>query len=504
MIRVVRTNCSGSIVTIILFALLTTASAQIRDVKTVSGRATEPLSYSDRRSMIIAGNKIRTRLSNFGSIGGPKSYNSPKIEWPALSGREYGYEFGPVVGARIQNIYGDSVSLIEDGIQDGGTGRFEPDDSFVNASDMNGFASSIDPFSWPLGWKTWAGDSAYPESDSTPANLKTMYVMTDQDTTPGYGNNDSLEQLTPGMKGLGVQITARTYRYSDSALQDILFLTYVLKNINTKPIPNAFFGFFSDGSVGGSDNFENNTTRTDLIDSGIVYSFATNGKGSATIPAWNGVIPGWLGEVVLETPSGDAGNLPGVTSCYVVHYGNLLNSQDSLVYQIAFRPRRPLSNLTYPPDTYDGDSVWWLSSGPFTLQPGQAKRFELAIAVAADSAHLMDDLKVAARLKANGYITTGLTVLNRPLLPADFSLRQNYPNPFNPTTVISYQLSALAHVTLKVYDILGRSVATLADGVQSPGVHSVVFDGSRLASGVYFYHIVTGNNVQTRKMVLMK
>ncbi len=98
-----------------------------------------------------------------------------------------------------------------------------------------------------------------------------------------------------------------------------------------------------------------------------------------------------------------------------------------------------------------------------------------------------------------------LTPVNEPpATPKSFALAQNYPNPFNPSTVISYQLSAVGHVTLRVYDILGRSVATLVDGVQSPGAHSVVFDGSRFASGVYFYRIQTGSYVRTRKMVLMK
>ena len=503
MIRVMGTHYQGKIVALILLFPFSAAFPRTKDTGTASNSATDSLSRSDRRSMVIAGNKIRTRLSNFGSIGGPKSVNSPKIEWPAYSGREYGYEFGPVVGARIENIFGDSVSLTEDGIQDSGTGRFEPDGIFMNPSDTSGFASSTAPSSWPPAWKTWLGDSTYSHSDSALANLETMYVMTDQDSTDSLWNADSLERLTPGMNGLGIQITARTYQYSDSSLHDILFLTYVLKNINTNPIPNAFFGFFSDGSVGGSDNFEDNTTRTDLIDSGIVYSFATNGIGSQTIPAWSGITPGWLGEVVLETPSGDNGNPLGITSCYLVHYGNLLNSQDSLVYQIAFKPRSPVSNL-YPPDTYDGDSVWWLTSGPFTLQPEQSKRFEIAIAVAADSVGLMDDLKAAIRLKANNYVTTGVVTHNHPSLPADFSLYQNYPNPFNPSTIINYQLKSVGHVTLKVYDILGREVATLVDCVQSAGDHNVVFDGSRFASGVYFYRIQTGSYVRTMKMVLMK
>ena len=81
---------------------------------------------------------------------------------------------------------------------------------------------------------------------------------------------------------------------------------------------------------------------------------------------------------------------------------------------------------------------------------------------------------------------------------------QNYPNPFNPTTAISYQLSAVSHVTLKVYDVLGREVATLVNEKQDAGTHVVTFDGSHLSSGVYFYRITAGTFIATKKLVLMK
>ncbi len=87
---------------------------------------------------------------------------------------------------------------------------------------------------------------------------------------------------------------------------------------------------------------------------------------------------------------------------------------------------------------------------------------------------------------------------------SSFELNNNYPNPFNPTTIISYQLPARTSVALTVYDILGQQVTVLVDGVQGPGTHDVVFNGSRFASGVYFYRLVAGDHVATRKMVLVK
>ncbi len=88
--------------------------------------------------------------------------------------------------------------------------------------------------------------------------------------------------------------------------------------------------------------------------------------------------------------------------------------------------------------------------------------------------------------------------------PSEFLLAQNYPNPFNPTTVICYAVPERGMVTLKIYDVLGRQVATLVNEVRAPGQYMVTFDGSRLASGVYFDRLISGSHVMTKKIVLMK
>jgi pectin methylesterase-like acyl-CoA thioesterase len=85
-----------------------------------------------------------------------------------------------------------------------------------------------------------------------------------------------------------------------------------------------------------------------------------------------------------------------------------------------------------------------------------------------------------------------------------FTLNQNYPNPFNPSTTITYRLTKREHVTLKLYDVLGREVATLVDGFQTQGFHSVVFNGTRYASGVYFYRLAVPGAIQVKKMLLEK
>lgn len=94
-------------------------------------------------------------------------------------------------------------------------------------------------------------------------------------------------------------------------------------------------------------------------------------------------------------------------------------------------------------------------------------------------------------------------------MPSSFELHQNYPNPFNPSTTIRFSLPRPTHISLKVYDALGRDVATLVDEIRNEGVYNTEWngrtdDGFRAASGLYFYRIVAGSFVQTKKMILLK
>jgi hypothetical protein len=86
----------------------------------------------------------------------------------------------------------------------------------------------------------------------------------------------------------------------------------------------------------------------------------------------------------------------------------------------------------------------------------------------------------------------------------EFSLRGNFPNPFNPTTMIRYSLPEDTHVRLEVFNLLGQSVAVLADGVQNAGDHEATFDATDLSSGIYFYRITAGSVIETRKLILQK
>jgi hypothetical protein len=100
--------------------------------------------------------------------------------------------------------------------------------------------------------------------------------------------------------------------------------------------------------------------------------------------------------------------------------------------------------------------------------------------------------------------TVGVEENNNLSIPEDFSLAQNYPNPFNPNTTIVYNLPVSSDVMLKVYDVLGREVATLVNEEKAAGNYQVEFDASNLSSGIYYYTITAGDFHQTKKLVLLK
>jgi photosystem II stability/assembly factor-like uncharacterized protein len=114
------------------------------------------------------------------------------------------------------------------------------------------------------------------------------------------------------------------------------------------------------------------------------------------------------------------------------------------------------------------------------------------------------------------FIGTDASVYRRPLsqvigiktiseqVPSSYSLQQNYPNPFNPSSIIRFKIKDSRFVTLIVYDILGKEVATLVNEKLTPGTYEANFNGSNLTSGVYFYRLTTDNFSETKRMILMK
>jgi hypothetical protein len=109
-----------------------------------------------------------------------------------------------------------------------------------------------------------------------------------------------------------------------------------------------------------------------------------------------------------------------------------------------------------------------------------------------------------AYLDPNKSILTGVEDDVAANMPQEFNLKQNYPNPFNPETLIEFSLQIRQRVTLKIFDVMGRQVRVLLDEVRLAGRHSVVFEATTLASGIYFCQLRAGNHLQVRKMLLLR
>jgi len=167
----------------------------------------------------------------------------------------------------------------------------------------------------------------------------------------------------------------------------------------------------------------------------------------------------------------------------------------------------------------------WLSWGPYLWANGINPRSDGLIwliddFVTSDRTHpsasgqkkvadlLLNFLKTDLTAR-NWFLKKSFTSINEIVnsrLNNSFYLYQNYPNPFNPNTVIQYWLTLNSHITLKVYDVLGREVAALADEFKTAGIYNLIFNTQNfsLSSGVYFYRLTAGNFSLTKAMNLIK
>ncbi len=149
-----------------------------------------------------------------------------------------------------------------------------------------------------------------------------------------------------------------------------------------------------------------------------------------------------------------------------------------------------------------------------TVQDGRL-RFWLAPYAQAGDEYFFDDVTLTRIDGGGGSVVIAHAEGKETDLPKEFALAQNYPNPFNPKTGVRFQVAGVREagiggqgpgvsVKLTVYDVLGREVAVLVNERKQPGNYEVVFDGSRLSSGVYFYRMEAGSFISTRKLLLIR
>ncbi len=202
----------------------------------------------------------------------------------------------------------------------------------------------------------------------------------------------------------------------------------------------------------------------------------------------------------VETDSTDIAGISSTVSVTNIHIENMVDAYGTMTLPgggtvQALRLRSDTRQII---QTADGSSYSRRISYLFITNTGTQ--------VTVDAADTTSPNTGVIPVDGISFIISGVTGVEQAdnTVPENFNLEQNYPNPFNPTTQINYSIPSTQNVTLKVYDELGKEVATLVNKDQAAGNYSVDFNASNLASGVYFYRIQAGNFIQMKKMILMK
>lgn len=172
-----------------------------------------------------------------------------------------------------------------------------------------------------------------------------------------------------------------------------------------------------------------------------------------------------------------------------VNVGVNYNSLDSLTAYAS----------TLQQNKYTSGSWSVFASALASAQTAKAKNYSASVSADTALGKAKDSLKIAIA----GLVTTGVADESGTTVKI-YTLSQNYPNPFNPATHIMYSIPKNSFVSLKVYNVLGREVATLFTGPRQAGNYAATFDGSGFASGVYLYRLTAGNFVDTKKFILVK
>jgi len=295
----------------------------------------------------------------------------------------------------------------------------------------------------------------------------------------------------------------------------------------------------------------NNGTNWIAVDSGLngnidIYSLATSPDGKNIFAgtgrgvycstnngtSWNSITsglpsyePNTYALIVISNGKGDttlfAGTTQGVWAHPISRYTPIiLLDQYSLGFyatslQTITRTLRITTSSLTPliiDSVYTKTKWYTVESVHDTISEGDTVNLNISLVMANDTTSYSDTLYIVSnsicsptKVSLGGGIEYPISVSkNNSDIPKNYEISQNFPNPFNPTTVINYQIPVSSFVTLKVYDILGREVATLVNARKNAGYFNVTFDSKHLPSGVYFYRLQASSFIQTKKFVLLK
>jgi hypothetical protein len=467
---------------------------------------------SETKRGLLSGNNVEAVYYNMGEFGDWQNQPTLSFVWP--KGSEHPYIDGTafIVQARAITDSGKAIHPLETNYYEytrhninGVTYGWWPIPGYA-MSGQGKVAISDDPSTWPTHWpdkpNDWDGQwNGYLGKGVRDSLTETYFVMDDD------GDREYLPHFRPDSAdtargGLGLRVSGRAMEWRWPKLQDVLFMSFSIFNESTTTYDSMYTAQYIDYSVGGHDNSGYNDASY-LPSEQLFIARCTAPYG---LPGnWSPV--GLVGVLGLATP--DSNGITGVRTT-TVHTYDLNNDERNWTLISAHEVRLE--------SAYGNNAAGYLSSGPFTLAPGQEKQLLLAYIFALDSTELLAKVGVVRRFASSGFDDQVLKVHEgKTVVPVTFVLEQNYPNPFNPTTGIRFQVgqtlgpaggrpgvSGVSDVKLTVYDLLGREVAVLVNERKAPGSYEVKFDGKGLASGVYLYRMQAGDFTETRRLCLIK
>jgi len=267
-----------------------------------------------------------------------------------------------------------------------------------------------------------------------------------------------------------IAISQKIINYNIPGEDQYFIVRYYLKNESGDPVTDLSFGFFADFDLGTSGD------RVGIFSENELFYQASDQYAVGILPFTNST---------------------GIQGIDNGGEKMALSNQDKFAY---------ITNSGIIVDeTSIGDFMTVISFGPYDIQPLDSVEISFAIIAGAT----LSDVQFFANLASERYY--GFTDIVEPtnIIPDNFELLQNYPNPFNPATTISFQLGSAAHARLSIINLLGQEVAVLIDEPASAGNYTVRWEGidkngTKAASGIYFYRLETDSKIKTKKMVMLK
>jgi len=519
-----------------IFILLIPLLSFIRIEKYSNNTTSQPLFIS---AVKLDANQISTWFRNNCEFNRSPQSN-PGFEWPAGSNLFARYDGAVWMGGVVNNdtltsclLYGYS-DFVNGYIDDFGVSQGMNDSIYRIYKIYKGDSLSSDYLNWPV------NQGAYTNNIGKPYCLgkQTMFYV--------FNDNYIRNSLQTSDSSMKAQILQTNWAYDHSVyLENVIFTEYRIINRSKYVWYNYFFGIWNDDDPEGVQLGK--VACDTLRNLGYNY-FVYNSQQYGTKPPA-------VGNLFLKGLSTFTGN-----SNDTVKYYNPPGSNNLIVKagykDLKLKVWNRFNNASFPPAPennietfrvisghqsngsdwinpinntpstllYPGDPVtnsgWiqtgaayrntFMGTGPATVHPGDTVSVLYAQLIARGSSNLNSITKLretADHVKQiyNENFQSVLSVKNiSDEVPDGFILDQNYPNPFNPVTNLEFGISKLGFVSLKIYDILGKEIATLVNENLNPGTYKYTFDASDLTSGIYFYRLQVGKFSETRRMILLK